>query len=633
MFTDLSGYTALMQEDESKAREMRDRHREVLQENIKKYNGSLMQYYGDGSLSIFGSAVEAVHCAVDIQQNLYGKLQIPLRIGLHVGDIVKEDDGIYGDGVNVASRIESVAVPGAVLISDKIQDEINSHPDIATKSLGKFKLKNVKRQVEVFAVKADGVKVPSSAELKSEKAESVKSIAVLPFVNMSTDPENEYFSDGITEEILNALVKVDGLKVTSRTSSFSFKNKNLDAREIGRQLNVSTILEGSVRRAGNKVRICAQLINAADGYHIWSETYDRQLEDIFEVQDEISHKIANTLREKLTGEEKNEQLVGAKTDNPEVYNLYLKGMYNLNKWNPEGARKGIELLEQAIKIEPGFAPAYSNIAFCYVMLGAMGQMPSDNAYRLARDYAMHALKLDANLTEVYVSLGLIYVFVDWNLKAAEKAFKKALMLKPGAANVHHAYYVYLTAVNRLDDAIKELQLAVQLDPLSLPINHSLGDAYLNAGKYKEALEQCNKTLELDKNFRSAWETKGWAHYLLGEIDKAIESFSEFQKLTGDPLKGWTGLGYVYAQTGQREKAIECLRKLDKRAEKDKDVSLLIDYFVIYTGLEDFDKAFYYLERSMNDGNIGFFVRTHPVAEKIRLDPRFNSIVNKVNSSD
>jgi adenylate cyclase len=628
MFTDLEGYTAMMQEDEQNAKTVRDKHRSILEEKINEYNGNLLQYYGDGSLSIFNSGIEAVRCAIEIQKNLSNEPKIPVRVGIHVGDIVKEDDGIYGDGVNIASRIESISVPGAVLISDRLQDELGNKPDIKTRSLGKFHLKNVKRQIEVFAVASDNIKVPTLKEINSDKAKPVKSIAVLPFINMSADPENEYFSDGITEEILNALVKVEGLQVTSRTSSFAFKNKNLDAREIGQQLSVSTLLEGSVRRAGNKIRITAQLINAADGYHIWSEVYDRKLEDIFEVQDEISHKIVNTLREKLTGEEKDERLVSTMTDNLEVYNLYLKGIYNLNKWNPESARKGIEIFKQAIKIEPEFAPAHSSISFGYVMLGSMGQMQAEQAYKLARDFAQEALKLDRNLAEVYVSLGLVYIFVDWNLKEAHKAFQKALTLKPGDANVHHAYYVYLTAAGRLDDAVEEMQLAVQLDPLSLPINHSLANAYLCAKKYEEALDQTNKTLELDQNFRSVWETKGWAHFLLGEQKEAVDSFLKYQGLTGDPLKGIAGLGYVYAQTGQRDKALECLRKLDERSKRDKEVSLFIDYFSIYAGLEEYDKAFYYLKKSNEEGNVGFFVKTHPATERLRKDPRFDEYLSK-----
>ncbi|MCP5102733.1 MAG: adenylate/guanylate cyclase domain-containing protein, partial [bacterium] len=270
MFTDMVGYTALMQENELQARISRDRHRKIQQEASSRHGGKILQYYGDGTLIIFNSAIEAVGCAVDIQTELQKTPPIPLRIGIHTGDIVYDEEGIYGDGVNIASRIEGLSTSGSVLISDKLADEIKNQPGFGFKSLGIFDLKNVKQPVEIFAVTNKGLSIPDAREIETRREEHIKSIAVLPFVNMSSDPENEYFSDGITEELLNALSKTDGLQVTARTSSFAFKGRNLDIREIGRQLGVKTVLEGSVRKAGRKVRITAQLISIADGYHIWS---------------------------------------------------------------------------------------------------------------------------------------------------------------------------------------------------------------------------------------------------------------------------------------------------------------------------------------------------------------------------
>jgi adenylate cyclase len=628
MFTDMVGYTAMMQEDEQKARISRDKHRTVLEDRIKKYNGNLLQYYGDGSLSMFNSGIEAVQCAIEIQNQLSEAPKIPVRVGIHVGDIVKEDDSIYGDGVNIASRIESISVPGAVLISDRLQGELGNQPDIKTISLGKFQLKNVKRHVEIFAVAAGKIKVPSPGELNSEKTKSVKNIAVLPFVNMSADRENEYFSDGITEEILNALVKVEGLQVTSRTSSFAFKNKILDAREIAKQLNVNTILEGSVRKAGNKVRVTAQLINSADGFHIWSDVYDRKLEDIFEVQDEIASKIANTLREKLTGKEKKEHLVTTATKNLEAYNLYLKGKFNLYKWTPEGGKLGIEYLEQAITEEPDFALAHSTLAFCYTLLGVIGSIPTKIAFARAKKYADRAIKLDDKLASAHASLGLINIFINWDLDAAYKSFQTALDLSPGDGEIYHGYYIYLTAVGKFDEAINAMERAVQLDPLSLPINQSLGEALMNAGKYDDAIEQLDKTLELDSNFRAAIETKSWVYLFKGENDKAVETFKVFQKKTGDPLKGQTGLGYAYSISGNIDKANECLQLLKQREKRDKDVNLDMDFLVIYAGLNDLDKVFYYMGKSLDDGSALVFLRTHPFAENIRNDPRFNELLLK-----
>ena len=296
MFADMTGYTALMQQDEQRAKLLRDRQRRILQQMIHSYNGRIIQYYGDGSLNLFDSAIDAVLCSTEIQKALKQEPQVPLRIGIHSGDVVYDEEGVYGDSVNLASRIEALAAPGSVLVSDKVFDEIKNQAGIQTTSLGRFKLKNVQREVEVFAISNEGLVIPSRA-FTGNNAGTEKTIAVLPFVNMSADPENEYFSDGISEEILNALTKVEGLQVTARSSAFYFKGKNEDIRQIGSKLGVANVLSGSVRKAGKRIRTTAQLINTADGYHIWSETYDSDLENIFDVQDEISLKILNRLKE------------------------------------------------------------------------------------------------------------------------------------------------------------------------------------------------------------------------------------------------------------------------------------------------------------------------------------------------
>lgn len=344
MFADMTGYTAMMHEDEQKAKILRDRQRQTLEDLIPGNSGKIIQYFGDGTLSIFDSAIDAVKSAIEIQKELQREPKVLLRIGIHSGDIVYDNQGVYGDCVNIASRIEALSVPGAVLISDKVFDEVKNQTGIKTRLLGRFNLKNVKRQVEVYAIANEGLLIPTPVQI-GVKAGTEKTIAVLPFVNMSADPENEYFSDGISEEILNALTRVDGLQVTARTSSFSFKGKNEDVRQIGTKLGVSTILEGSVRRSGKKIRITAQLINTADGYHIWSEVYDTDLEDIFQVQDEISVKILNRLKENFAEVKKTEHIIKAPTENLDAYNLYLKGRYHWNKSNPEDTVKAIKNFE------------------------------------------------------------------------------------------------------------------------------------------------------------------------------------------------------------------------------------------------------------------------------------------------
>jgi adenylate cyclase len=263
LFADMTGYTALMQENEQLARTKRRRLKQVLELTIATFNGKILQNYGDGSLSIFQSAIDGVRCAIDIQHQLQEEPKVAIRMGIHTGDVIIEEEAVYGDGVNLASRIESLSVPGGIFISEKVLDEIKNQEDISTREMGYFELKNVKQPVRIYAIANEGIAVPGRDELKGKTKQTNNRLAVLPFVNMSADPENEYFSDGITEELLNALTRVEGLQVTSRTSVFAFKGKQNDIRDIAIQLNVDKVLEGSVRKAGNRVRISAQLINAA----------------------------------------------------------------------------------------------------------------------------------------------------------------------------------------------------------------------------------------------------------------------------------------------------------------------------------------------------------------------------------
>ena len=628
MFADIVGYTAMMQKNENDAKTLRDRFRKTLEEKTLEFNGTIIQYYGDGCLCIYGSAVDSVKSAIEIQNELLKEPQIPARVGLHIGDVVYDDDGIYGDGVNLASRIESLSVSGGILLSDKLNDELKSHPEINTLSLGKFKLRNVIRDVEIFAVTSTGLRIPSGEDLDGKTSSSKKTIAVLPFVNMSADPENEYFSDGITEEILNALVKVEELQVTARTSSFMFKGKNDDIREIGKKLGVQNVLEGSVRKFGNKVRITSQLINTADGYHIWSESYSRNLEDIFEIQDEISNKIANTLREKLTSEEKRDHLIIAPTQNIDAYNFYLKGLHHLWKWTPEGSQKGIEYFAEAVNLEPNFVLPYSSLAFAYAMLGAMGQIESKLAFREAEKNAEKALQLDSNIADAHVSKTLVSIFKDWNLDTAQFHIEKAVELSPGSGAVRHAYYLYFICRKDIENAKEQIELAQKLDPFSLPINSTLGELYIYNQEYDKAIEQLDKTIELDPNFRAAIHTKGFAYLWMGEYEKAVKCFNEYRQKIDDPLKGVTGLGAAYAYMGNIEKAKEYLDILDQRVRRDKDLTLNGDYLVIYNALGDFDKVFEHLEDGMKKEESIFFVRINPFFEKLREDERFKKLLDK-----
>jgi len=628
MFTDMVGYTALMQEDERRAKHLRSKHREVLERLVLEHRGQILQYYGDGTLSIFGSVIEAATCATKIQQELQAEPKVPLRIGLHAGDVVYDDEGVYGDGVNIASRIENIAVSGSVLISDKINDELKNHQDISTIFLGRYNLKNVKTPVKLYAINSNGLAIPSNHELEGKTTNSDNSIAVLPFLNLSGDKENEYFSDGITEELLNALAKVEGLLVTSRTSSFAFKGKNIDIREIGKQLGVKTVLEGSVRKYGNRVRVTAQLINADDGYHKWSETFDRNLEDIFAVQDEIANSIVDQLKNSITLKRPVKSLVKESTKSMEAYNLYLKGLFNWNKWSPDFMQKAIKYFEEAITICPDFAVAYARLSACYVFLGAAGFMSNKTAYSKAKDYALKSFELDNLLIDARISLGMVKYFNDWNWDGAEKCFLKALELNPNSAETHQYYSMLLTTLGYHKKALKEAELAHQLDPLNAPISYILSFIYFNNNQPDLAIQQHKKTLEIDPDFGDTWNSLAWIYLKSSDFENSMKIF---QKNLNDPAnksKAISGLGYAYSKLDQPQKSREYLELLERM--NSEDVPMDMDMAIIYSGLGEWDKVFDLLNSAIDKRLGGLNFINGKYWKDIHDHPQFKNLLQRMN---
>jgi TolB-like protein/class 3 adenylate cyclase/Tfp pilus assembly protein PilF len=630
LFADMTGYTALMQENEQLAREKRLRLKEVLENTIARFHGKILQYYGDGSLSIFNSAIDSVHAAIEIQRLLQQAPRVELRIGIHTGDIIIEDETIYGDGVNLASRIESLAVPGGVFVSEKVYDEIRNQQHIQTREMGFFELKNVKHPIRVFAIANNGITVPGRNEVRGKTATPVNRLAVLPFVNMSADPENEYFSDGITEELLNALTRVDGLQVTSRTSSFAFKGKNDDIRDIAIQLNVDKVLEGSVRKAGNRVRITAQLINAADGFHIWSETYDRKLDDIFEVQDEISGIIANKLKENLSTTPKDAHLVKTPVKNISAYTLYLKGLHFRNKLTPADTRKSIECFKQAIALEPGYAQAHAMIAQAYCYLGTQGQMIPHTAFEIAKQYADKALELDNTISEGHIAKAMPMMFYEWKWHEAHDALQKAIQLNSTAADGYDLLGFYYVAIGQKQKGVEILEEAERLDPLSPMIIKSLGMMYIFNERFDDAINQAEKLLEINPQMRSSLELKAWGIGMKGDWQTALTLFEEVHRLTNHPLKGLMGLGFAYGTLGMLDKAMDCVHKLELRQEQEPDSVLDGDLAAVWLGIGDLDKTFYYLNECVDKrmGPVACFME-YPPYKKIKADPRFPELKKRM----
>jgi len=629
MFADMVGYTKLMQQDEALAKSKRDRQRAVVDNKILEYRGQVMQYYGDGTLSMFASAIDAVNAAKEIQLELQQDPEVPLRIGIHLGDVVYDDEGIYGDAVNLAARVQGLGIPGSVMISGKVFDEIKNHPGIRVEAFGEHELKNVFQTTSIFALAQEGLQVPAQRHIQEQTGSYQNSVAVLPFANFSGDISDEYFSDGITEEIINALVKVSDLEVASRTSVFSYKGQNRDIRLIGKELNVATILEGSVRKAGNRIRVTAQLIKADDGFHIWSENFDGEMKDIFEVQDEISQKIV----EKLEADsyfDKSVKLYEASTDSVVAYNHYLEGLFYWNKRTPESVRKAITLFEKAVNYCTTYTNAYSALANCYTFLGAIGQMDTEEAYSLAEEYSNKAVELNSTRAASYSALGFVNLFSKWNFKSAEANFRKAITLEPDHIDARMGLGYLYQALCEYDRMIHHVKAATKLEPLSLPAKMELGRAYLLFGNYSESIGVFEEILDLDPVYRSAYEGISMNYLEMGDLDKALFYARKYLDLVSDPNSGGAFLGYIAALQGDMEGVHRNIEKLERRVVENPGLNVSLDLACVYAGLGDLDTSFKYINEGIDKklGAMVFFDSMIPF-RRMMDDPRFLEVRDRI----
>ena len=630
MFADIVGYTAMMQRSEADAVASRDRFREVLANVVPRHHGTAVQHYGDGTLAIFPSAVEATTCALMIQRSMTAEPRVPLRIGLHVGDIVRDHEGVYGDGVNLAARVQALAVAGSVFVTERVAEELQNHAGLPLVCLGEYRLKNVSQVVGVFAVAHDEIVVPTARDIEAS-APAERSVAVLPFVNMSDDPTREFFSDGVSEEIINALAQLPGLKVTSRTSSFAFRGKNTDVREIARTLDVGHVLEGSVRSSGKRVRVTAQLIDAESGFHVFSETWDRELKDVFVIQDELSKAIAGHLQTALTGVPAPHPPVTPRpAPDPEAYTRYLEGRHHWNSWSPEGALRSIELYREAIEIDPALALAHVGIASSYVFLGAVGRLPGMVAHGEAQAAATRALSMEPDSSEAEVALAVTALFYEWNRDRADRHFERALALGPGSATVHHYRGMCYTILRRHSLAIAALQTAADLDPLSPSINNDLARALLPSGQPEEALVQIERTLELAPSFRSALETKAMIHWVLNDVTSALDAIRAYRSHSPSPFAGAAMLGYLLARSGDANAAQEQHQLLEERERVEPGTSLDTDFAISYLGMRQYEMALNWLEKAVDSRAAGvIFALTIPLWDELADHPRFKALRERI----
>ena len=467
----------------------------------------------------------------------------------------------------------------------------------------------------------------SQALTAADASAEHRSIAVLPFTNMSSDPENEFFADGITEEIINALAQIEDVRVVARTSAFFFKGKQVDLRTVGESLKVTTVLEGSVRKSGNRLRIMAQLVSVSDGYHLWSERYDRELKDIFELQDEIARAIANRLKVTL-GANRQEPLVRVATKNLEAYQLYLKGRFHWNKRTPDGMGKAIEYFQQAIAKDPAYALAYTGLADAYNLASFLNAFPPREVMPKAKAAAAKASEIDNGLAEAYVSLAYASFTYDWDWIAAGSYFQQALAVNPSYVRTHAFYPLYLSSLGRFEEAVATAKHNLDLDPASPAGSHVLAVQLYLSRQFDVAIQQCHKTLEMDPHYAVAYAVLGQAYASQGRNREALPDLHKCLEVSRGGAPALALLGYVHARLGERDQAVRMLDQLEALSKR----SFVTGFFLalVYAGLEDKDQAFLWLEKACEERfNRLAYLKVEALWDPLRSDSRFGELLRRV----
>ena len=459
-------------------------------------------------------------------------------------------------------------------------------------------------------------------------AAPIHSVGILPLKNLTNDPASDYFSDGVTESLITSLSKIEGLKVISRGSVFSFKDKDIDPLEVGKNLGVGALLQGSLRKEGDLLRVTVRLVSADDGSVMWaSETYDRPLRDVFSLQDEIARHVAAALRVHLTGEGER-QLARRYTENVTAYELYLKGRYSWNKRTTEGLNKGAEYFQQAINADPNYALAYAGLADSYILLGLYGALPPGEGLLKAKAAAVKALEIDDRLAEAHTSLAGLRFFYEWNWLAAENEFKRALELSPNQPTAHQWYCEYLELMGRHDEALAEIKQARETDPLSLIVNTTEGWLFYSARQYDLAISAYDKTLEIEPSFASAHFRLGEAYEQKGMYEQAISEFKRALAFSTNSKIRMAALGHAYAVAGKKGEAGTILKEL-KEPSRDEYLS---PYYlaIVYAGLNDKEQAFQLLEKAHEDrSTVMVFLKLDPRFDSLRSDARFNNLLSRM----
>jgi adenylate cyclase len=634
MYTDMVGYTALGQRNESLSLAVVNEQRKLVRPILKRHNGREIKTMGDAFLVVFSSALDGARCAYDIQRavrefnvSIPGEGRIHLRVGLHLGDVIENEGDISGDAVNVASRIESLAEEGGICLTRPVYDQVHDKLELRFESLGPTQLKNVRNLVEVYKMV-----MPWERETARPTAKlDTRRIAVLPFANMSPDSGDAYFADGMTEELITTLSKVGDLTLVARTSVMQFKNSPKRVSAIAQDLGAGTLIEGSVRKAANKVRITVQLLDGVTENHIWAENYDRDLNDIFEIQSDVARQVAEALRIRLLPSEK-ERIEKKPTLSREAYVLYLKGRHYWNERTPQATQSAVEYFERAINQDQRFALAYAGLADCYILLSEYDLATPMESAEKTKAFAEKALELDPSLAEAHAALGSAYTYQFWDWAQAEEEFKRSIELNPNYPTARQWYGKYLSFVARFDECVQQHMKAHELDPFSLIINFNLAEGLVEAGRYSEGVDQARRTLAMNPAFPLGHYEMGQFHVSASRFDDAISEFKTVLELIPEFPTAIASLGHTYGLMGRRDEAAKMLEALRKQAQE-RYISPSM-FAMVEFALGNKDRAFEYLDRAFEErsGWLLYF-KVFPGFEDIRADERFTRLLKRMRFTD
>ena len=658
---DVVAYSRLMAENEdATVRTLRD-YRDELGLLVRQHRGRVVDTAGDSLLAEFPTATDAVRAGVEIQgvvavrnAALPAERRMQFRIGVHMGEVRVEEDRIYGDGVNIAARLEALAEPGGICISGSVHEQVRHRLDRRFEDLGEHEVKNIPDPVRVFRIEtapevapaavsrparrallAAGLVAilgaaalvgwrmlagPSVAPTASELAAPIRSIAVLPLENLSGDPAQDYFADGMTEALISDIAKLGSLRVISRTSAMRYKNSQKSLPEIARELDVDAIVEGTALREGDRVRITAQLIDARRDAHLWAESYERDFGSALAVQGEVAEAVAREIE--LTVTPRPEARASTRSVDPQAFEAYLKGRYHWNRRTEADLRKAIEYFEVSIAREPDWALGHAGLADAYVILPSY--YSTDDPREVmpkARAAALRALELDESLAQAHAALGAVRIWYEWDWTGAEAEFRRALELDPSYATAHHWYSIHLAAGGR--DWLAHAERARELDPLSMIISTNVGSQYFFARDYDRSIETMTKALEFDPSFEFGLRFLSRAYAEKSMHDDAVATAERLGQVNPSP-RNLGNLAYVYARAGRREDALRIVEDLRGPGLVPFDVA------VVYAALGDLDAAFEWLEKA-HERRASLMSALHlfPELDPLRSDPRFDDLARRV----